>query len=275
VLLAGKRVLVTGVATESSIAFAAAREAQLAGAEVLLTSFGRFRRLTERAAAKLPEPAAILELDAGNDDDFDALQAEIGERWGTLDGALHGIAWASPDLVRHGFLAGGREDAQKAFDITAYSYKRLAETVAPLMPDGGSVVGLTFTPDVAWPGYDWLGVLKAALEAVNRYLSFHLGPAGIRTNLVASGPIRSVASQIFSRFDVLCDAWEAQAPLGWDSDDPTVVGKAVCMLLSDWSVGLSGSIVHADGGYHALARPASDNFGVAESAPVGPLTARA
>jgi meromycolic acid enoyl-[acyl-carrier-protein] reductase len=264
-LLDGKRVLVTGLLTEQSIAFAAAREAQLGGAEVVLTSFGRFRRLTERAAAKLPGGAPVLELDASRDEDFDALTEELRERCGTIDGALHGIAWASPDLVRRGFLAGGREDAQKAFDVSAYSYKRLAEAVAPVMPDGGSLVGRERQPDVAWPGYDWLGVLKAALEGVNRYLSYHLGPLGIRTNLVAAGPIRSVASQIFSRFDVLCDAWEAQAPLGWDSDDPTVVGKAVCLLFSDWSAGMTGGIVHADGGYHALARPAHDNFGVAEA----------
>jgi enoyl-[acyl-carrier protein] reductase I len=260
VLLAGKRLLVTGVLTQRSIAWAAAREAQLAGAEVLLTSYGRSRRATERAAAQLPADAPILELDASSDHDFAALTETLQRDHGPLDGALHAIAWAPPRLVRHGLLAGDRADAARAFEITAYSYKKLAEAVAPVMPSGGSIVGLTFSPEVAWPGYEWLGVLKASLEAVNRYLSHDLGPLGIRTNLVAAGPIRSVASEVFARFDVLCDAWEEQAPLGWDSDDPTVVGRVVCMLLSDWSDSLTGGVVHADGGYHAVAAPASLNF---------------
>ncbi|HEX8074327.1 MAG TPA: enoyl-ACP reductase FabI [Thermoleophilaceae bacterium] len=263
-LLEGKRVLVTGLLTHRSIAFAAAREAQAAGAEVILTSYGRSRRATERAARGLAAPVEVLELDASKDDDFPALARELEERWGGLDGALHAIAWAPPALVRGGLLAGERGDAARAFEISAYSYKRLAETVAPLMPRGGSIVGLTFAPEVAWPGYDWLGVLKAALEALNRYLAYHLGPAGVRTNLLAAGPIRSVASEVFERFDVLCDAWEAQAPLGWDSDDPTDVGRAACLLLSDWSSSMTGGILHADGGYHAMARPAEFNFGSAE-----------
>jgi enoyl-[acyl-carrier protein] reductase I len=261
VLLEGKRVLMTGVLTQRSSAWHAAREAQLAGAEVLLTSYGRSRRATERAAARLPEPAPILELDAARDEDFAQLTETIQRDHGSIDGALHAIAWAPPALVRQGLLAGQRDDAARAFEITAYSYKKLAEAVAPVMPSGGSIVGLTFSPQVAWPGYEWLGVLKAALEAVNRYLSQDLGPLGIRTNLVAAGPIRSVASEVFGRFDVLCDAWEEQAPLGWDSDDPAPVGRAVCMLLSDWAASLSGGIVHADGGYHAVARPAHQNFG--------------
>ena len=259
-LLADKRLLVTGVLTQRSIAWAAAREAQLAGAEVLLTSYGRSRRATERAAAQLPAPAPILELDASSDADFAALTETLQRDHGHIDGALHAIAWAPPRLVRHGMLAGDRADASRAFEITAYSYRKLAEAVAPVMPAGGSIVGLTFSPDVAWPGYEWLGVLKASLEAVNRYLAQDLGPLGIRTNLIAAGPIRSVASEVFARFDVLCDAWEAQAPLGWDSDDPTAVGKVVCVLMSDWADSLSGGVVHADGGYHAVAAPASLNF---------------
>jgi enoyl ACP reductase len=260
VLLAGKRLLVTGLLTQRSIAWAVAREAQLAGAEVLLTSYGRSRRATERAAARLPATPPILELDASSDDDFAALTETLQREHGSIDGALHAIAWAPPRLVRHGLLAGDRADASRAFEITAYSYKKLAEAVAPVMPAGGSVVGLTFSPEVAWPGYEWLGVLKASLEAVNRYLATDLGPLGIRTNLVAAGPIRSVASEVFARFDVLCDAWEAQAPLGWDSDDPTAVGKVVCLLMSDWAESLTGGVVHADGGYHAVAAPVELNF---------------
>jgi meromycolic acid enoyl-[acyl-carrier-protein] reductase len=256
-LLAGKRILVTGVLTERSIAFAVAREAQAAGAEVILTSYGRFRRLTRRAARALPDPSAeILELDVTNDEDF----ARLGEDLGPVDGALHAIAWSPPSLIRDGFFAGTREEAMRSFEVSAYSYKRLAETLVPLMPGGGSLLAVTFAPQIVWPGYDWMGVLKGALESINRYLASHLGRARIRANVIAAGPIRSVASEVFSRFDVLCDAWEAQAPLGWDSNDPTPVGRVACLLLSDWADSMTGGVIHADGGYHALARPADCNF---------------
>jgi enoyl ACP reductase len=260
VLLEDKRILVTGVLTERSIAFAAAREAQRAGAEVVLSSYGRFRRLTARAARALPEGAEIVELDVTKDEDFSRLRDELGP----VDGALHAIAWSPPSLIRDGFFAGSREEALRSFDVSAYSYKRLAETLAPLMPNGGSLVALTFAPQIAWPGYDWMGVLKAALESINRYLASHLGEARIRANVLAAGPIRSVASEVFTRFDILCDAWEAQAPLGWDSNDPTPVGRAACLLLSDWADAMTGGIIHADGGYHALARPADCNFATSE-----------
>jgi len=260
-LLAGKRILVTGLLTERSIAFAVAREAQLAGAEVVLTSYGRFRRLTARAARGLQAAPQILELDVTRDEDFDRLADEMGE----VDGALHAIAWSPPSLIREGLFAGTREEAMRSFEVSAYSYKRLAEALVPAMPNGGSLVALSFAPQIAWPGYDWMGVLKGALESINRYLALNLGRARIRANVVAAGPIRSVASEVFTRFDVLCDNWEAQAPLGWDSNDPTPVGKVACLLLSDWADSMSGGIVHADGGYHALARPADCNFATDQS----------
>ena len=260
-LLAGKRILVTGLLTERSIAFAVAREAQLAGAEVVLTSYGRFRRLTARAARGLQAAPQILELDVTRDEDFDRLADEVGE----VDGALHAIAWSPPSLIREGLFAGTREEAMRSFEVSAYSYKRLAEALVPAMPNGGSLVALSFAPQIAWPGYDWMGVLKGALESINRYLALNLGRARIRANVVAAGPIRSVASEVFTRFDVLCDNWEAQAPLGWDSNDPTPVGKVACLLLSDWADSMSGGIVHADGGYHALARPADCNFATDQS----------
>lgn len=269
-LLDGKRILVTGVLTERSIAFAVAREAQLAGAEVVLTGHGRLRRLTERAARELPAGADVLELDVARGGDFERLGEELGARVGTLDGALHAIAWSPPGLIRRGLFAGEPDDAMRSFEVSAYSYKRLAETLVPLMPGGGSLVALTFSPGVMWPGYDWMGVLKGALESINRHLAGNLGRARIRANVLAAGPIRSVASEVFERFDVLCDAWEAQAPMGWDSNDPTPVGRAACLLFSDWAQSVTGGIVHADGGYHALARPLDHNFATAAE-PLGAL----
>jgi meromycolic acid enoyl-[acyl-carrier-protein] reductase len=252
-MLAGKRLLITGVLTRKSIAFAVAHEAQLAGAEVVLTGFGRTRRMTERAAARLPEPPDVLELDVNSENDLARLTGDLEARWGGLDGVLHAIAFAPPDAIGGKFLETPPESAIAAFRTSAYSYQALARHLAPLMERGGSVVGLDFDASVAWPAYDWMGVSKAALEAVNRYLSRELGPRGIRANLVSAGPIASPAAGGIPGFDDLSGSWPEVAPLGWDADDPTPVARAVCFLLSDWSEAISGELIHVDGGAHAVA----------------------
>jgi meromycolic acid enoyl-[acyl-carrier-protein] reductase len=252
-MLAGKRLLITGVLTRKSIAFAVAREAQLAGAEVVLTGFGRTRRMTERAAERLPQPPDVLELDVNSEGDLAGLAGELERRWDGLDGVLHAIAFAPADAIGGRFLETPSESALEAFRTSAYSYQALARHLAPLMDEGGSVVGLDFDASVAWPAYDWMGVSKAALEAVNRYLARELGPRGIRANLISAGPIASPAAGGIPGFDDLSDSWPDAAPLGWDSDDPTPVARAVCFLLSDWSEAISGELIHVDGGAHAVA----------------------
>jgi meromycolic acid enoyl-[acyl-carrier-protein] reductase len=252
-MLAGKRLLITGVLTRKSIAFAVAREAQLAGAEVLLTGFGRTRRMTERAAARLPQPPDVLELDVNSEEDLAGLASEVERRWGGLDGVLHAIAFAPQDAIGGNFLDTPPESAVEAFRTSAYSYQALARHLASQMDQGGSVVGLDFDASVAWPAYDWMGVSKAALEAVNRYLARELGPRGIRANLVSAGPIASPAAGGIPGFDELSRSWPQAAPLGWDSDDPTPVARAVCFLLSEWSEAISGELIHVDGGAHAVA----------------------
>ena len=261
-MLAGKRLLITGVLTRKSIAFAAAREAQLAGADVVLTGFGRTRRMTERAAARLPEPPEVLELDINSEDDLAGLASEIEGRWGGLDGALHAIAFAPEDAIGGRFMETAAESAVEAFRTSAYSYQALARHLAPLMDRGGSVVGLDFDASVAWPSYDWMGVAKAALEAVNRYLARELGPRGIRSNLISAGPISSPAAGGIDGFDELASSWPAAAPLGWDIEDPTPVARAVCFLLSDWSEAISGELIHVDGGAHAVAAIADQRAGL-------------
>jgi meromycolic acid enoyl-[acyl-carrier protein] reductase len=251
-MLVGKRLLITGVLTRKSIAFAAAREAQLAGAEVVLTGFGRTRRMTERSAARLPEPPDVLELDVNSEDDLAGLAREIDRRWGGLDGVLHAIAFAPEDAIGGRFMETPPESALQAFRTSAYSYQALARHLAPLMDRGGSVVGLDFDASVAWPSYDWMGVAKAALEAVNRYLARELGPRGIRSNLISAGPISSPAAGGIDGFEHLASGWPAAAPLGWNTDDPTPVARAICFLLSDWSEAISGELIHVDGGAHAL-----------------------
>jgi len=261
--LAGKRLLITGVITRRSIAFAVAREAQLAGAQVVLTGFGRARRMTERAAARLPDPPDVLELDVNSEDDLAAVAADLDSRWGGLDGALHAIAFAPDDALGGEFMRTGFDSAAQAFRTSAYSLQALARHLAPLLErdDGGALVGLDFDATVAWPAYDWMGVAKAALESTSRYLARDLGPRGVRVNLVSAGPIRSAAASGIPGFDTLAGAWAKGAPLGWDEGDPTAVAQAVCFLLSDWSRAITGEVVHVDGGFHAMGAVAPEGGG--------------
>ena len=254
-ILAGKRLLITGVITKDSIAFHAAEQAQNEGAEVLLTSFGRVKRMTERAAQRLPTPVDVLELDVNRPEDLDALTESLRERWGEVDGALHAIAFAPPDALGGKFMTAPAGSAQQAFTTSAFSLKALAAALEPLMPNGASVVGLDFDASVAWPIYDWMGVAKAALESVSRYLARDLGPQGIRVNLISAGPLGTVAARGIPGFEQLADLWRAQAPLGWDIEDPIPVARAVCWLLSDYAQAISGEIVHVDGGFHAVGAP--------------------
>jgi enoyl-[acyl-carrier protein] reductase I len=252
VILEGKRLLITGVITKDSIAFHVAQRAQREGAVVLLTSFGRARRLTERAAARLSEPVDVLELDVNQEHDLAALTQALHERWGGVDGVLHAIAYAPEDALGGRFMTAPAQSAMQAFQTSAFSLKALAAAVLPLMERGASIVGLDFDATVAWPIYDWMGVAKAALESVCRYLARDLGPAGIRVNLVSAGPLGTVAARGIPGFEQLVNLWQAQAPLGWDTSDPGPVADAVCLLLSDYARAISGEIVHVDGGFHAV-----------------------
>jgi enoyl ACP reductase len=254
-MLAGRRILITGVITHRSIAFAVAQEAQRQGAEVLLTSFGRARRLTERAARRLDPVPVVLELDVDRADDLAALAAELDRRWGRVDGVLHAIAHAPADALGGNFLDTPPESAEAAFRTSAYSLSALAAALRPLLEapeSGASIVGLDFDAGVAWPSYDWMGVAKAALESVSRYLARDLGPAGIRANLVAAGPIRTAAAGGIPGFDDLARLWSERAPLAWDVDDPAPVAAAACFLLSDAARAITGEILHVDGGAHAI-----------------------
>jgi enoyl-[acyl-carrier protein] reductase I len=254
-LLEGKRLLITGVITRDSIAFHAAERAQREGATILLTSFGRVRRLTERAASKLPEPVDVLELDVNRDDDLQALTAALRERWGAVDGALHAIAFAPEDALGGRFMTAPADSALEAFKTSAFSLKALAAALEPLMESGGSIVGMDFDASVAWPIYDWMGVAKAALESVSRYLARDLGAKGIRVNLVSAGPLGTVAARGIPGFERLAALWSAQAPLGWEITNAAPVAEAICFLLSDHARAITGEILHVDGGFHALGAP--------------------
>ncbi len=258
-ILEGKRLVVTGVINRHSIAYSIAERAQEQGAEIVLTSFGRARRMTERAAKRLPDPPDVLELDVNDDNHLAALAKELSGRWPRVDGAVHAIAHAPADALGGEFLAAPRESATIAFETSAYSLSALAAALAPLMrsnngaePASSAIVGLDFDASVAWPAYDWMGVAKAALESVARYLARDLGPHGTRVNLVSAGPISTPAASGIPGFDELAGVWDARAPLGWDRADATPVADAVTFLLSDLARGISGEILHVDGGVHAV-----------------------
>ena len=253
-LLQGKRILVTGVLTDDSIAYGVADLAQREGAEIVLTNFGRGLSLTKRVAKHLPVPPDVLELDVTVPGDITAVVADLEQRWGALDGLLHSIGFAPQSCLGGGFLSAPWEDVRVALEISAYSLQSLSVGLLPLLQaaGGGSVVALDFDAAVAWPGYDWMGVAKAALESTARYLARDLGPHQVRVNLVAAGPIRTVAARAIPGISQLDDVWGDRAPLGWDINDSSAVSKACVALLSDWFPATTGEIVHVDGGFHAV-----------------------
>ncbi|WP_069811991.1 enoyl-ACP reductase FabI [Streptomyces sp. TP-A0874] len=251
-ILAGKRILVTGVITDASIAFHVAKLAQEEGAEVVLTGFGRLT-LVQRIAKRLPKPAPVIELDVQNQEQLDGLADRVREHFGEdarLDGVVHSIAFGPQGAFN--FLAADWADVGTAVEVSAYSLKSLTMACLPLMAEGGSVVGLTFDAKFAWPKYDWMGVAKAALESTSRYIARDLGEKNVRCNLVSAGPIKSMAAKSIPGFEDLADVWNHRAPIGWDMADPEPAARGVVGLLSDWFPKTTGEIVHVDGGVHMM-----------------------
>jgi len=251
-ILEGKRILVTGVLTDASIAFHIARIAQEEGATVVLSSYGRVHRLTERIAGRLPQPAPVIQLDVTNDEDLAALPGRVREHVDGLDGVVHSIGFAPEAALGGNFLNTAWEDVAVALQVSAYSLKSLTMAARPLFSGGASVVGLDFDAQVAWPKYDWMGVAKAALESTSRYLARDLGPENIRINLVAAGPIRTMAAKSIPGFDEFEKVWNERSPLTWDTTDPVPAAQAVVALLSDWFPKTTAEIIHVDGGLHAM-----------------------
>ena len=252
-ILADKKLLITGVITRDSIAWEVARQAQEAGAEVVLTGFGRAKRMTERAATKLPTPVDVLDLDVNDPEQLKAVADELKQRWGRVDGILHAIAFAPEDALGGNFLNTPPESAITAFQTSAYSLKALTVGLSDLYPEeGAAIVGLDFDAQVAWPVYDWMGVAKAALEATSRYLARDLGPRRVRVNLVSAGPLATLAARGIPGFSDLANAWEKQAPLPWDVEDPSPVAETINFLLSDAARAITAEVIHVDGGFHAM-----------------------
>lgn len=250
-ILEGKKILVTGVLTEASIAFAAARLAQEQGAEVLLSSFGRMLPITQKIAQRLPKEAQVIELDATNEEDLAALADRVKSTMGSLDGIVHAIAFAPQTALGGNFLETEWPDVATAVQVSAYSLKSITMSAHSVMNNPSSVVGLTFDATVSWPVYDWMGVAKAAFESTARYLAKYLGKDGIRVNLVSAGPLRTTAAKGIPGFATMEELWTDRAPLGWDLSNTEPAAKALVALLSDWFPATSGEIVHVDGGLHS------------------------
>ena len=251
-ILENKRLLITGILTDSSLAFGVAQLALAEGAEVVVTGAGRGLRLTERTIRKLNGDVEVMEFDVTNPEHVTNIRDSLTDKWGKVDGALHAIGFMPEIGLGEDFLAGQWKDLSLGFEISAYSLKAVTEAVCPLMTEGGSIVGLDFDASYAWPAYNWMGVAKAALESASRYLARSLGPNNIRVNLVAAGPIRTMAAKSIPGFKEFEDTWGTRAPLGWDVNDPSGVAKACVALLSDWFPQTTGEIIHVDGGYHAI-----------------------
>lgn len=253
-ILDGKKLLITGVLTDDSLAFSAAKRAQEEGAEIVLSGAGRALSLTQRIAKKLPTPPDVFELDVTNEEHLANITEVLDAKWGSLDGVLHAIAYAPPSCLGGEFLEAPWEDVATAVNISAFSLKALTNTLLPLFDKagGGSVVGLDFDATVAWPAYDWMGVSKAALESVARYLAREVGPRNVRVNLIAAGPIRTIAAKSIPGFDKFEEAFDSRSPLGWDIRNADPVGRACVALFSDLFPATTGEIIHVDGGYHAI-----------------------
>ena len=262
-LLEGKRILVSGIITDSSIAFHIARVAQEQGAQLVLTGFDRLR-LIQRIIDRLPEKAPLLELDVQNDQHLDTLAERVIEVIGEenkLDGVVHSIGYMPPSgMGINPFFDAPYADVAKGIHISAYSYASLAKALLPIMNRGGAIVGMDFDPTRAMPAYNWMTVAKSALESVNRFVAREAGPYGVRSNLVAAGPIRTLAmsaivggalgEEASGQMQLLEQGWDQRAPIGWDMKDATPVAKTVCAVLSDWLPATTGDIIYADGGAH-------------------------
>ena len=252
-ILEGKNILVAGVTLDTSIAFHVARIAQAEGANVIVSNFGRAMSLTGRVIKKLDPVPPLLEVDVTNDEHLAGLADTIGQHVDHLDGVVHSLAFANPETALGGkFLSTPYNDVSTAVHVSAYSFNSLAMAVKPLLAKPASIVGLTFDATISWPVYDWMGVAKAALESTSRYMARYLGPDGVRVNLVAAGPLQTLAKKAIGGADEFDTIWAQRAPIGWDPKDQTPTAKAVVALLSDWFPATTGEIVHVDGGVHAM-----------------------
>ena len=256
-LLTDHRILITGVLTDDSLAFGIARRALEEGATIAVSGAGRGTSLTRRTARKLGDIGEIIELDVTDPGQIAAAAEEVGRRFGRLDGLVHAIGYAPPTCLGSGMFAAPFEDVAVAMQISTYSLAALVGAFHPLLQKsealgGASVIALDFDGSRAYPMYDWMGVMKAGLESLGRYLAREVGPDKIRVNMLAAGPIRTVAAKSIPGFSLFEDTWAERAPLGWDVYDSSAVADTAIALLSPLLRGTTASVIHVDGGAHSM-----------------------
>ena len=257
-LLTNHKILVTGVLTDDSIAFGIAQRAIEEGAEVILSGAGRGLNLTKRIAKKLGDSVGeVLEMDVTEPAQIEAAVKAVEERFGRLDGLVHSIGFAPQSCLGSGMFVAPFDDVKVAMQISTYSLAALVGAFRPLLVKstalgGASVIALDFDGSRAYPMYDWMGVMKAGLESLGRYLAFEVGPDKIRVNMIAAGPIRTMAAKSIPGFQNFEDTWADRAPLGWDVNDSSSVADTSIAYLSPLLRGTTGGIVHVDGGHHAV-----------------------
>ena len=250
--LQGKKLLITGVLSNRSIAYGIARACHREGAELAFTYVGE--RFHERIAEFAKEFASCLEMDVTKDDQIEAVKSALNERWGGLDGFVHSIGFAPRECIAGDYLDGvARESFRTAMEISAYSYPALAKAFLPLMQGRqASILALTYIgSERTVPNYNTMGVCKAALEASTRYLAGSLGPKGIRANAISSGPIKTLAASGIQNFSKILTYMEQTAPL---RRTVTIdeVGNTAAFLLSDMASGITGNIAYVDAGFHSV-----------------------
>ena len=250
-ILEGKKILITGVLTEASIAFSVAKLAQEQGAEIILSSFGRMLPITTKISERLPKTAPVIELDATSETDLQALPSRIKVHLDSIDGIVHAIAFAPQTALGGNFLETPWSDVSTAVEVSAYSLKSITMAAKPVLNNPSSIVGLTFDATVSWPVYDWMGVAKAAFESTSRYLARYLGKDGIRVNLSSAGPLRTTAAKGIPGFATMEELWTDRAPLGWDLTNTETAARGIIALLSDWFPATTGEMIHVDGGMHS------------------------
>jgi enoyl ACP reductase len=256
-LLNNHRILVTGVLTDDSLAFGIAKRALEEGATIALSGAGRGTSLTKRTARKLGDVGEVIELDVTEPAQIEAAAEELTSRFGRLDGLVHAIGFAPQSCLGSGMFTAPFEDVAVAMNISTYSLAALVGAFRPLLAKseaqgGASVIALDFDGSRAYPQYDWMGVMKAGLESLGRYLAREVGPDKIRVNMLAAGPVRTIAAKSIPGFSQFEDTWSEKAPLGWDVYDSSAVADTAVAMLSPLLRGTTASIVYVDGGFHSM-----------------------